>query len=88
MRGENKIYLCGLYCHSLDLKRRAFDGGFVKLAGGEMTGEDGLCDDVGRFGVTDETQGFETAIGQGGLEFVIKAIVGETFGDHEHGVGR
>ena len=33
-----------------------------------MTGEDGLCDDVWRFGVADETQGFEPAIGQGRLE--------------------
>ena len=73
--------------HSLDLKWRAFERGFVKFAGGEMTGEDGLSNNVGRFGIADQPQGFESAIRQRGLEVVIKAVVGNAFGDHDHGIG-
>ena len=59
---------------------------FVKFTRSEVTAEHGLRDDVGRFGVTDEAQGFECSIRERGLEFVIQRIVGDSVCDHDDGV--
>lgn len=51
-----------------------------------MTGEDGLGDDVGRFGIADDSQGFEPSVREGGFEFVIERVIGDSVGDHDDGV--
>src|SRR5512133_548983 len=70
---------CLYYLNPLDLER-CFIGinFFIKFARSEMPTEYGLRDDVGRFGITDQAQGFECAIGKRGLEFVIQRIVGDS----------
>lgn len=76
-----------LYLNPLDLEW-CYIGvdGFIEFSGCEMTGEDGLGDDVGRFGVADDTQGFESSVCEGGFEFVIERVVGDSVGDHDDGV--
>ena len=59
---------------------------FVEFAGSEMTGKHSLGDDVGRFGVADDSQRLEPSIREGGLEFVIQAVVGDSICDHDDGV--
>ena len=59
---------------------------FIKLTRGEMPTEHGLRDDVGRFGVADDAQGFKSAVCERGFEFMIQSVAGDSICDHEDGV--